>query len=189
MKHRALSILLAVVFLMSVFLFCATAFAADHTADGVTAVLDTDKAAYVAGESVNVTLKVTNNSFYVSNIATELVLPEGLNLAEGVLVSDPVNIPVGETLEYGYAVATPAAPVPTTTVGGGEGGDTTPDTGDTRALVYGVLALASFAGLIALTFGSKLLKQRWFVLLICGAVLLGAIGPVAASASVTAKSI
>ena len=72
MKHRALSILLAVVFLMSVFLFCATAFAADHTADGVTAVLDTDKAAYAAGESVNVTLKVTNNSFYVSNIATEL---------------------------------------------------------------------------------------------------------------------
>lgn len=188
MKHRALSILLAVVFLMSVFLFCATAFAADHTADGVTAVLDTDKAAYAAGESVKATLKVTNHSFYVSNIATELVLPEGLNLAEGVLVSDSVNIPVGETLEYGYAVATPAAPVPTTTVGGGEGGDTTPDTGDTRALVYGVLALASFAGLIALTFGSKLLKQRWFVLLICGAVLLGAIGPVAASASVTAQS-
>ena len=185
MKHRALSILLAVVFLLSVFMFCTTAFAAENTADGVTAVLDTDKAAYAAGESVTVTLKVTNNSFLVSNIVTELVLPEGLTLTEGVLVSDAADIPAGESAEYGYALATPV-PVPSTTVD--EGGDSAPETGDIRASVYGILALASFAGLIALTFGSKLLKQRWFVLIVCAAVLLGTLGPVAASASVTAKS-
>jgi len=186
MKHRALSILLTVVFLLSVFMFCTTAFAAENTADGVTAVLDTDKAAYAAGESVAVTLKVTNKSPYASNIVTELVLPEGLTLTEGVLVSDAADIPFGESTEYGYQVATPAAPVPSTTVDGG--GDTAPETGDIRATVYGILALASLAGLIALTFGSKLLKQRWFVLIVCAAVLLGSIGPVAASASVTSKS-
>ena len=39
MKHRALSILLAVTFLLSVFMFCTTAFAATGAQDGVTAEL------------------------------------------------------------------------------------------------------------------------------------------------------
>ena len=59
MKKRALSILLACVFLLSVFMFCTTAFAAENSADGLTAVLDTDKDAYVAGDTIDVTLEVT----------------------------------------------------------------------------------------------------------------------------------
>ena len=51
MKHRALSILLALTFLLSVFMFCTTAFAATGAQDGVSAELTTDKATYAAGWS------------------------------------------------------------------------------------------------------------------------------------------
>ena len=47
MKHRGLSLLLTLVFLLSVFMFCTTAFAAETTADGLSAVLTTDKVDYV----------------------------------------------------------------------------------------------------------------------------------------------
>ena len=50
MKHRALSILLALTFLLSVFMFCTTAFAATGAQDGVSAELTTDKATYAAGD-------------------------------------------------------------------------------------------------------------------------------------------
>ena len=78
MKKRALSILLACVFLLSVFMFCTTAFAAEKTADGLTAVLTTDKTDYVGGDTINVKLDVTNTSIYVDNIRTELIIPEGV---------------------------------------------------------------------------------------------------------------
>ena len=83
MKHRALSILLAVVFLLSVFMFCTTAFAAEpNAADGLEAVLSTDKKDYVNGENIGVTLDVTNTSIYVNNIRTELIIPEGASIAQ-----------------------------------------------------------------------------------------------------------
>ena len=84
MKKRALSILLACVFLLSVFMFCTTAFAAESdSADGLTAALSTDKEAYTAGESIHVTLDVSNTSDNVTNIRTELIIPEGVTLTEG----------------------------------------------------------------------------------------------------------
>ena len=88
MKHRALSILLALTFLLSVFMFCTTALAATGAQDGVSAELTTDKADYAAGESMNVTLVVKNGNTRVNNIRTELVIPAGVTLTTGALVSD-----------------------------------------------------------------------------------------------------
>ena len=64
MKHRRLSLLLVVTFLLSVFLFSTTAFAASGEQDGLSAELITDKQEYTAGEEVGITLKVKNASAY-----------------------------------------------------------------------------------------------------------------------------
>lgn len=114
MKHRTLSILLALVFLLSVFMFSATAFAASNTADGLTAVLESDKDAYVAGDKVGVSLTVTNTSEDITNIRTELVIPQGLDLVEGQLISDAMNLTVGESAEYSYVLSVPVVEIPTT---------------------------------------------------------------------------
>ena len=201
MKKRTLSILLALVFLLSVFMFCTTAFAAENSADGLNAVLTTDKTDYVGGDTIGVTLDVTNTSIYVDNIRTELIIPEGVELVEGLLKSDAVAIAAGQTVSYTYGLAVPVVEIPTTQApttqapttvapttqpGGGE--DTPPETRDLSAAIYGMLAIASLAGLIALTFGAKMLKQRWFVLILCAGLLLGVVAPVAANAAVTEKT-
>ena len=191
MKKRALSILLACVFLLSVFMFCTTAFAAESdSADGLTAALSTDKEAYTAGESIHVTLDVSNTSDNVTNIRTELIIPEGVTLTEGQLKSEAASIAAGQNAVYSYVLSVPELEVPTTAAPTtqapttGEGDDGAPETRDTAAMIYGTLAVASLAGLIALTFGAKLLKQRWFVLIVCAAVLFGIAAPVTANAYV-----
>ena len=196
MKKRALSILLACVFLLSVFMFCTTAFAAENSADGLTAVLDTDKDAYVAGDTINVTLEVTNTGNLAHNVQTELIIPEGVTLVEGQLKSEAAPLAGNESVKFGYVLEVPSVEVPTTaapttqapTTQPGTGDDTAPETRDLAAVIYGTLAIASLAGLIALTFGSKMLKQRWFVLILCGALLLGVAAPMAASAAEAGNS-
>jgi len=195
MKHRILSLLLALVFLLSVFLFSTTAFAASNTADGLTAVLESDKDAYVAGDNVGVSLTVTNTSEDITNIRTELIVPQGLDLVEGQLISDAVNLTVGESAQYSYVLSVPVVEVPTTAVPTTQTPTTQPDTGDespeTRditMLIYGSVAVLALVGLMVLAFGGKLMKQRWFVLLICASLLLGVLAPVAASAAVAEKS-
>ena len=203
MKKRTLSILLAMVFLLSVFLFCTTAFAAENSADGLTAVLTTDKTDYVGGDTIGVKLDVTNTSIYVDNIRTELIIPEGVELVEGQLKSDAMAIGAGETVTFNYGLSVPVVEVPTTeapttqapttqapttvapTTQPGSGEDTPPQTQDLAAVIYGVLAIASLAGLIAITFGARMMKQRWFVLILCAGLVLGIVAPVAANAAVS----
>ena len=191
MKKRALSILLACVFLLSVFMFCTTAFAAENSADGLTAVLTTDKTDYVAGDTINVALEVTNTGNLAQNIQTELIIPEGVELVEGVLKSETAPLAGNESVKFNYVLEVPSVEVPTTaapttqapTTVPGTGDDTAPETGSFVAVIFGTLAIASLAGLIALTFGSKMLKQRWFVLILCGGLLLGVAAPMAVSAA------
>ena len=198
MKHRVLSVLLALTFLLSVFMFCTTAFASEpvsNAADGLSAVLDTDKDAYEAGETINVTLDITNTSIYVNNIRSELIIPVGTTLEEGIL-QNVAALKVGENVKYTYVLSTPApttqAPTtqaPTTQTPTTEpGGDNSPETRDITMLIYGSLAIVSLLGLIALTFGAKLMKQRWLVLVVCAAMLLGVVGPLAVNAAVSEKS-
>ena len=157
MKHRGLTLLLALVFLLSVFMFCTTAFAAEpNAADGLEAVLSTDKKDYVNGENIGVTLDVTNTSIYVNNIRTELIIPEGVNLTEGQLKSDAAAIAVGQKVTYSYELSVPKVEVPTTqapttqapttqapTTQPGTGDDGPADTGDLQVAIFGVLAIAS----------------------------------------------
>ena len=114
MKHRTLSLLLALAFLLSVFMLSTTAFAESNTADGLTAVLESDKDAYAAGDNVCVSLTVTNTSEDITNIRTELIIPQGLNLTEGQLVSEAMNLTVGESVEYSYVLSVPVVEIPTT---------------------------------------------------------------------------
>ena len=191
MKKRGISLLLSLVFLLSVFMFCATAFAAENAADGLTAVLETDKDAYAQGENIQVTLNVSNTADNVSNIRTELIVPEGVTLVEGALKSEAVQIPAGEKVNFAYVLAvpqqTPTTQAPTTQAPTtGEDNGNTPETGDFRAVVFGALALLSLGGLAAITFGGKLMKQRWFVLILCVGLLFGLLAPITASAYVEA---
>lgn len=186
MKHRVLSILLALTFLVSVCLFCTSALAATGAQDGVTAELTTDKAEYAAGESINVTLLVTNTNVRVNNLRTELVLPAGVTLTTGALVNEGATMAPGTEAKFEYGLTVDAAEVPTTTPGGDNDGPA--ETGDYSMIIFGMLAVASLVGLIALTGMKNIFKQRWFVLVLCGALLLGVVGPVAATAAATKKT-
>lgn len=199
MKHRGLSLLLVVTFLLSVFLFCTTAFAASGEQDGLSAELITDKQEYTAGEEVGITLKVKNASPYVNNIWAKLVLPESLRLKQGELDSGVFELAVGGDEEFVYTADTPApsttTAAPTTTVagttvasttGGSTGGPS--DTGDVNLYIFGALAVFSLIGLVVVMGGFKgLFKNRWFVLVLCMALLLPVAAPLAASAVVSEK--
>lgn len=115
MKKRGLSLLLVVTFLLSLFMFCTTAFAASNEQNGLSAELITDKQEYTAGEEVGITLKVKNTSAYVSNIWAKLVLPSVLRLKQGELDSGVFELPVNDEEEFTYTADTPA-PSTTTTV-------------------------------------------------------------------------
>ena len=197
MKHRALSILLALTFLLSVFMFCTTALAATGTQDGVSAELTTDKADYAAGESMNVTLVVKNGNTRVNNIRTELVIPAGVTLTTGALVSDGVDLAPNAEAAYQYGLTVDVPEVPTTTTPpttqapttAPDGDDDGPaDTGNITLVIYGVVAIASMVGMVVLMGGKNIFKQRWFALVLCATLLLGVIGPVAASAAATEKT-
>ena len=196
MKHRALSILLAVTFLLSVFMFCTTAFAATGAQDGVTAELTTDKADYVAGESIDVALVVKNENVYVNNVRTELVIPAGVTLTNGTLVTEGVSLAPNTEAKYSYTLTVDAADVPTTQAPTTQAPTTAPsgdddgpaDTGDITLVVYGAIAIASLAGMIVLMGGKNIFKQRWFILVLCGALLLGVAGPIAVNAAATEKT-
>ena len=198
MKKRALSILLACVFLLSVFMFCTAALASEpvsNEADGLSAALNTDKDAYEAGETIHVTLDITNTSIYVNNIRSELIIPQGTTLDEGIL-QNVAALKVGENVQYTYVLSTPEpttqAPTteaPTTQAPTTEpGGDSSPETRDITMLIYGALAIAALLGLVVLTFGAKLMEKRWLILVICATMLLGVVGPVAVNAAVSEKS-
>ena len=230
MKHRGISWLLALTFLLSVFMFCTTAFAATATQDGLTAELITDKTAYASGEEVDAKLKITNNgNAKVNNIRTELILPEGLSLKRGTLVSPSFDLDAGTDKDVDYlldieattpstttvpvttAPATtapvttaPATTVPATTVAGTTAVGTTvagttvaptgtpggpSDTGDFSLYIFGALAVFSLIGLVVVMGGFKgLLKNRWFVLVLCAALLMPVLAPVVSIAAPADKS-
>ena len=166
-------------------MFCTTAFAATGAQDGVSAELTTDKATYAAGEVMNVTLVVKNGNARVNNVRTELVIPAGVSLTTGALVSEGVDLAPNAEATYNYGLTVNEVETPTTTP---SGGDNAPETGDISLMIYGVLAIASLTGLVVLMGGKNIFKQRWFALVLCGALLLGVIGPVAASAAATEKT-
>ena len=166
-------------------MFCTTAFAATGAQDGVSAELTTDKADYAAGEVMNVTLVVKNGNVRVNNVRTELVIPAGVSLTTGALVSEGVDLAPNAEATYNYGLTVNEVETPTTTP---SGGDNAPETGDISLMIYGVLAVASLTGLVVLMGGKNIFKQRWFALVLCGALLLGVIGPVAASAAATEKT-
>ena len=238
MKQRALSILLAVTFLLSISLFCTTAFAASDSADGIVAELLTDKQAYENGEAIDVKLEVKNYNPRANRIRTELMLPNGVRLSAGSLVNDGAALAPNQEANFSYglqadniapsttttgttasstapttavtttpttaATTAPATAVPTTTpttvagtttvattavattVASGTG-NVTPggpsDTGDTSVFIFGALAVFSLVGLVVVSGGKRIFKQRWFVMVLCAALLLGVAGPVVTNAA------
>ena len=115
MKRSTLSIFLTLIFLLSVFMFCTTAFAASGSQDGVTAVLTTDKAEYASGEPISVALVVKNGNARVDNIRTELTIPRGLQLSVGAAVSDGVDLLPNAEANYSYGLGVDSSHVPSTT--------------------------------------------------------------------------
>ena len=206
MKRSTLSIFLTLIFLLSVFMFCATAFAASGSQDGVTAVLTTDKAEYASGEPISVALVVKNGNARVDNIRTELILPSGLQLSVGAAVSDGVDLLPNAEANYSYGLGVDSSHVPsttttatttatttittTTTVTSPTVPVTTPsnpngpsNTGDISLYIFGGLAIFALVGLIVVFGGFKgLLKSKWFVLVLCIALFASVMVPAAIAA-------
>ena len=108
MKKRALSLLLVLTFLLSIFMLCSTAFAATGGEDVLSAELTTDKAEYAVGEEIRIALSVTNQSAYaVKNVRTSLVLPSGLQLTAGELTPEAFALGVGENKTIDYSAELP----------------------------------------------------------------------------------
>jgi hypothetical protein len=257
-KQRILSIVLVLTFLLSMFMFCATAFATTATQDGVIADLTTDKESYAQGENVAISLVVKNTSPFVGKVWAKLVLPSGLKLTAGELDSGVFELDMNKDEQFRYEAAVPTQPtttaptttqaptttvppvttvpptttepvttvpptttepvttvpptttvppvtteptVPATTVPGTtvapttqaptQAPTTTPsgfgdnsDTGDISLYLYGAIAIFSLAALVILSGGFKgILKQRWFVLVLCAALLVSVAGPMIARAT------
>ena len=113
MKKRALSIVLVLTFLLSVFLFCSTAFASSANQDGLTVDLSTNKNAYTAGEEINAFLVVKSNSGYNGKLSAKLIVPEGLKPVMGQLVNPEFELKLGEKTQMDYALETPTQPTTT----------------------------------------------------------------------------
>ena len=236
-KQCILSIVLVLTFLLSMFMFCATAFATTATQDGVIADLTTDKESYAQGENVAISLVVKNTSPFVGKVWAKLVLPSGLKLTAGELDSGVFELDMNKDEQFRYEAAVPTQPtttaptttqaptttvppvttepvttvpptttvppvtteptVPATTVPGTtvapttQAPTTTPsgsgdnsDTGDISLYLYGAIAIFSLAALVILSGGFKgILKQRWFVLVLCAALLVSVAGPMIARAT------
>lgn len=178
MKHIKSSLRILVVLLMvtlTLILLPTVALAASNTQDGLTVALTTDKTGYTAGDTVTVTVVVTNNnSFAVSNVNVELTLPNGLKLKSGETSVTIGTLAAGEAKEINLT-ATVLADVPQT-------GD------NSSALFWIVVLLASVGGIAALqVFRKKIYSGKLFSLFLCFVLVLSVMSPVA-FAETTQKS-
>ena len=170
LTNRIVSILLTLcVVLVCLQAMALTAFAAEISQDGLEVTLTTDKNTYAQGETVAATLTVKNtNSFAVSNVSLEGLIPEGYALASG-----DRSVKQVDTLAQGETVTLTVRLVPEQT--GGEIPTTapttppveTPETGDDSPLaMWMVLLILSAMGMAVLTVKFKLWKRTLSLLLI-----------------------
>ena len=155
-RFRLLTVLLAVVMMFALSIQAYAATSKPVTQDGLTATLVTDKDSYKAGESVNATVKIENNSGQDVFVFTQITVPSTVKLT-GASAFDAV-------LANGQAW-TSAAGVLSGTAG-------TTATGDNMQAgvwtVVSILAIGSVAAL--LVYGKN--RKTWVSMMLC-VVMMG----------------
>lgn len=158
-KYRILAAIVCL--LLASALLPAAALAATVEKDGLSLNLTTDKSEYEEGETIKISVSLTNvNSVGITGGELELLLPEGLSFESGV-ETGAVDLPAGGSAEISYtAVTQQAAEV------------IVPDTGDASAGVWVVLALAAAAAVVVLLLVKRKISRRITSTLLCLALLL-----------------
>lgn len=182
MKKKA-GIVFSVLLVLTLFLLTPTvAMAASDTQDGIKVELTTDKSTYAAGDTVDVTVNVTNtHSFAVNNIRVTLTLPDGLNLKSGDTAVTVGTLLAGESRQLHLTATVPLENIPDVPP---ENIPDVPQTGgDTSMLLWIVVLLVSISGIVALL----IFRKKIFSMFLCFVLVLSVMSPVAFAAT-TEKS-
>ena len=155
-RFRLLTVLLTVVMMLALSVQVYAATSSPVTKDGITATLVTDKDSYAAGESINATVKVENNTGKDVFIFTEITVPSAVKLA-GASAFDAV-------LQNGQSW-TSAAGVLDGTAGSTATGD------HLQAGLWSVLTILAIAGVVALLVYGK--NRKTWVSMMLLVVMIG----------------
>ena len=156
-RFQLLTVLLAVVMMFALSIQAYAATSKPVTKDGITATLVTDKDSYSAGESLNATVKIENNTGKDIFIFTEITVPDGVKLA-GASAFDAI-------LENG-ASWTSATGVLEGTAGVAATGD------NEQAGLWSVVSILAICGAAALLVYGKN-RKTWVSMMLCVVMMVG----------------
>jgi len=158
--------------------------------EGLEVSLQTNKDTYAENEEIVVTLSIKNtNTFEVSGVSIDTLIPEGLNVKSGELDFTNITIPAGET--YTTTVKTEMKPEETKPEETKPGDTQSPQTGDNSNITLWIVLLAiSGTALVVLAFKNKKNATRVLSLFLCVAMIgvalpLGALATESNTASIT----
>ena len=145
-RFQLLTVLLAVVMMFALSIQAYAATSKPVTQDGITATLVTDKDSYTAGESVNATVKIENNTGKDVFIFTQITVPSAVKLA-GASAFDAI-------LADGQSWTSAAGIVADGTAGSTATGD------NMQAGLWSVVSILAIAGVVALLVYGKN-RKNW----------------------------
>lgn len=172
MKHQTRRIIALVMVLLLQAFVMVSASAATTTRNGLQLTLTTDKENYAAGESIQCTVDVVNNSQQELTVSYDVVLPEALELT----AAERSALVVGseESMSSSF-----------TLVAAGKGADEVPSTGDNFPLaIAGVLFVA--AAIVCFVLSKN--KKRFMAMMLVFMLSFGLVQPLASTASAAEAS-
>ncbi len=154
---RAAWVLAAAALALALLLIPNSAFASQAAQDGMTLELTTDKAEYVAGDTITGKATFTNgNGFAVSEAGLSIDLPEEIEFTTTEAPVSVASIGPGESLEIGFQAKLPVAAAPGGDADATNGGGGLAKTADPTAfLAIGLIGLAILAAIAAVALRKK----------------------------------
>ncbi len=154
---RAAWALAAAALALALLLIPNSAFASQAAQDGMTLELTTDKAEYVAGDTITGKATFTNgNGFAVSEAGLSIDLPEEIEFTTTEAPVSVASIGPGESLEIGFQAKLPVAAAPGGDADATNGGGGLAKTADPTAfLAIGLIGLAILAAIVAVALRKK----------------------------------
>ncbi len=155
-RNAARNLIIALL-VMALLLAPGTAFASQVGQDGMTLDLTTDKAAYVAGDTITGKAVFTNgNDFAVSEAGLSIDLPEEIEFTTTEAPVSVASIGPGESLEIDFQAKLPVSAGPGGDADATSGGGGLAKTADPTAfLAIGLIGLAALAALAAVILRKK----------------------------------
>lgn len=153
---RAAWALAAAALALALLLIPNSAFASQAAQDGMTLELTTDKAEYVAGDTITGKATFTNgNGFAVSEAGLSIDLPEEIEFTTTEAPVSAASIGPGESLEIGFQAKLPVAAAPGGADATNGGGGLAKTADPTAFLAIGLIGLAILAAIAAVALRKK----------------------------------